>query len=128
MTEPTEEPDPTAATAAPTKSPSATKFLAILAVVLAVIGLGIWAIIYNSDDHQAIRACESWVRDQLKTPATAKFSDEHFTEAKYTFSGKAEVHGDLDAQNTYGATIRSVFACMMEKRNGDWVATDGYII
>lgn len=132
MTEP--EPDPRfealpPATPRQTRTPmSNTKVLVILGVVVALLGLGIWAIVYNSDDHQAIRACESWVRDQIRTPTTAKFSNEHFTEAKYSFSGKDEVHGDVDAQNAYGAMIRNVFACMMEKRNGDWVAVDGYLL
>lgn len=56
---------------------------------------------------QAQRACEDQVREQLKSPSSASFSN-----ITATGSGASwDVYGSVDAENAFGATIRSDFSC-----------------
>ena len=117
------EPEAPAATT-PAPNPKAARvYLGILAVIglLAIAGIPylIWV---NSDSHQAKKACEAYVKTQLKTPSTAKFSGEEY------FSTDHSVHGNVDAQNEFGASIRSLFSCSVSHVGGTWTVTDGYVI
>lgn len=130
MTEPAPEQvagDPTTATPKPPPQGSTGKAIGIMVVVVAAVAAIIFAIYYNSDDNQATRACEAWVRDQLKSPSSAKFSGEHFYDANASLSGQPAVYGKVDADNDFGASIRSSFKCDLQQVNGDWVVTDGYV-
>jgi hypothetical protein len=68
--------------------------------------------------NAAIAACESSVRDELKAPTTAKFSDERYTDSDPSW----RVTGAVDAENGFGAMIRNRFECTLT-RNGDSYAT-----
>ena len=57
----------------------------------------------GSTEAAAIAQCHTAVRSQLKAPATAKFGGEAFTAGK--------VVGYVDAQNGYGAQIRTRYVC-----------------
>jgi hypothetical protein len=59
----------------------------------------------------------------LVSPASAKFSEEHFFD-----TDDPEVAGAVDSQNGFGAMLRSRFACHLKKVNGDWTVTSGYVI
>jgi hypothetical protein len=122
MTEPAT--DPTAATPTPPVQGGTGKTIAMVLATLAVIAGVVFVVWYNSDDQQAKRACEAYLRDQvLRAPSTAEFSSEQFFN-----TDRPEVFGSLDAENGFGAMIRSQFSCSMEQRGGDWVVTDGYVI
>jgi len=57
---------------------------------------------------EARAMCETFVKRQLKAPATAKFSDESsakVSDVEYTAGGS------VDSQNSFGALLRSTFAC-----------------
>lgn len=55
----------------------------------------------------AQRVCHGFVKDRLKSPSTAKFSQD-----QTTGSGMAwEVQGAVDAQNSFGAALRSTYDC-----------------
>jgi hypothetical protein len=115
--------DPTAATPRPSPPINLGKTLAIIVATIAAIAGLVFVIWYNSDAQQATRACEAYLRDEvLRAPSTAKFSSEEFFD-----TDRPEVTGDVDAQNGFGAMLRSSFSCSMEKRAGDWVVTDGYV-
>lgn len=60
-------------------------------------------------DSEAWSCAMSIVKDSLKSPSTAKFCP--FTECRVTHLGNGEykVTGWVDAQNSYGATLRSNF-------------------
>jgi len=52
-------------------------------------------------------ACEQLVKDQLKSPSTAKFTGVYTQTSGSTFV----TTGSVDAQNSFGATIRADFRC-----------------
>lgn len=93
--------------------------LRVIAVLL--IGVAIWSQIYtpsidnsnNSDEDnsgQAYVYCEDWVTDRLKAPSTADFPT---LPLKATKEGndKYLVYSYVDAQNGFGAKIRTKFIC-----------------
>lgn len=52
--------------------------------------------------------CETFVKQQLKAPATAKFSQESPTMVSAT---EYTIGGSVDSQNSFGALLRATFAC-----------------
>ncbi len=52
--------------------------------------------------------CERAIKDRLKAPATAKFE---MTQAGRNDRGTYAVIGYVDAENSYGAMLRSVYGC-----------------
>lgn len=64
----------------------------------------------NGDDVGAYVACQQWVEEQLKAPSTAEFP----TTSSVDISNKGAqwtVNGYVDAQNGFGAMIRTDFTC-----------------
>ena len=60
----------------------------------------------NSGQYEAIAQCEARIENLLKAPATADF------ETSATGSGSTwTVSGSVDAENSFGALIRSTFQC-----------------
>ncbi|WP_142459659.1 hypothetical protein [Geodermatophilus aquaeductus] len=93
--------------------------------VLAVIGLVVAACVSNMNDDNkssgggrdeigAGVACEEFVKRQLRAPATADFPN--FQEYVVTGSGdQYTVQGYVDAQNGFGALIRSDWSCSIQR-------------
>lgn len=87
--------------------------IAVGVVVAIVIGLSIWGSYRNAhptdEDKQAESqvACEDVVKKNLKSPSTASFSNETATGT----DGQYTVTGDVDSQNSFGATVRAHFTC-----------------
>jgi hypothetical protein len=106
-------------------------YLSILGVgVAAVAGVVMWSMFSGDDSDDAPRApdkprefssfaaeiaCEDAVRDRLKSPSTADFPD---TTARKE-SGTFDVRGVVDSQNTFGATVRTVFGCTVTPIDAD---------
>lgn len=86
------------------------------AFVLLGVGLLVWGVVsaFDSDETapdpvtEIIDACRGAVTSQLRAPSTADFpGDEEFVknEAKYT------MRGSVDAENGFGAQIRTEWVC-----------------
>lgn len=123
------DPQPGATVPEPARSlaetPRATYWRAgILAAAILLLIIGIFVAMSPSNpDSPAIKACEAWVEDQLVAPATAKFSGE----SAYLTGTSPEVTGKVDAQNEFGALLRSTFSCDMSGSGNDWTVTDGFV-
>jgi hypothetical protein len=94
-------------------------------VVILVAALAIWLVAYRdqlvagmrglvdqmSPAKRATASCEGFVKERLKAPSTAKFSNEvtGVNGRLYT------VTGDVDAQNSFGAMLRSKYNCLVTK-------------
>lgn len=72
---------------------------------------------------EATRACqEQFIPAQLKAPATAQFSGATIT--KVTPSAVGDVYtisGSVDAQNSFGALIRSRWTCVLHWSEDHWI-------
>lgn len=58
------------------------------------------------DSYGAEEACKSWVKDKLKAPATADFAN-----INNSGDGPWSISGDVDAENGFGAKIRTSWFC-----------------
>lgn len=98
----------------------------VYAAVAALVGL-VALVVSRPASHTATpeelkadasRACQKqFIADRLKAPSTAKYSNVTVTES----TGHYTVMGSVDAQNSFGAPIRSGFVCTMHSAGGRWV-------
>lgn len=91
----------------------------LLAAVAVVLGLALrHGPAAPTGQQQAITACEDAVKSQLKAPATAKFSGETTSPSGSGF----HVEGSVDAENGFGALIRTPWECNAgPTANGSWL-------
>ena len=72
-----------------------------------------------SEGDQAAAACEEFVKSRLKAPSTASFSGVDAI-PEGTANGW-EASGSVDAENSFGASIRADFTCHMHTEGDEWV-------
>ncbi|MFT3871063.1 MAG: hypothetical protein QM714_00220 [Nocardioides sp.] len=102
------QPEPTA------KGGSGCLLWAVLLPVLLIGGCFAWASVAGDDGDAsgyAKVACRDWVKDRLKSPSSAKFSDEVVEPNGET---RYEVTGSVDSENSFGAMIRNRYRCLVE--------------
>lgn len=65
------------------------------------------------DDNStyALTACQSAVKERLRSPASAKFTDRHVTQRDPHDGNRYRVIGEVDSQNGFGAMLRSYWVC-----------------
>lgn len=121
-------PTPPAAPAEPADATAAGRgSLLVVLGIIALLAVALTAILthgFRTDKGDAKRACEASVTDQLKSPATAKFSGEIVTED----SGSYRVTGHVDSENGFGAMLRSHYSCTAHSSGGEWVTDDVSVI
>jgi len=73
-----------------------------------------------SDDtpskYEVQAVCEEWVKKQLKAPGTAKFSDHATSGGPISWT----VTGSVDAENSFGALLRSSWTCDIRLDGDTW--------
>lgn len=66
--------------------------------------------------------CREFVSNSLKAPSTAKFQDYNDFYASPNGPGYYRVEGYVDSQNSFGAMIRTNFACELKRSDsGQWL-------
>jgi hypothetical protein len=74
----------------------------------------------GSHDHVgAVNVCEQAVRQRLRSPSTARFPWLASERAVHLGDGRYRVSAFVDAQNAFGATVRTEFVCEAVWRTGD---------
>lgn len=75
------------------------------------------------DDIAAFVESQGFVKLTLKAPTTASFSSRGASRIKYLGDCKHEVLGYVDAQNSFGAMIRTEYDIVVQynKASGRWV-------
>lgn len=70
--------------------------------------------------RNAFEISKKEMKHQLKSPSTAKFASEFDDESKYQINDDESIiiRSYVDAQNTFGATVRTYFKCTVDK-NGN---------
>ncbi|HMI49267.1 MAG TPA: hypothetical protein VK481_11390 [Gemmatimonadaceae bacterium] len=87
-------------------------FLGLAALVNAAGGSGDTAATSSTRSYGAYQACKSSVTDRLKSPTSASFSS--FEDSAVTVTGsRYKVAGTVDAENSFGASIRMTFLCSL---------------
>lgn len=63
---------------------------------------------------------EEFIKDKLKAPGTAEFSDSSDTRVRYDETTDSyTVLGWVDAQNSFGAKLRTPYICTVRNTEGD---------
>jgi hypothetical protein len=96
---------------------------AVLVIAAAGLTVALWphAPAKPSRTEQATQVCEDQIRNQLKSPATAQFTN--VSAADRDWDG-IYLTGDVDAQNSFGAMLRTRWTCHAQLlSNGMWNAT-----
>lgn len=115
-------------------SNAALNLLMVVGGFIAVaIVLGLASVMFGADDPppatvppngtsiDAIDVCHQQVTDQLKAPATAQFQP---SESATNVGARWTVSGSVDAQNGFGALIRSDYVCIATyDGTGGWNVT-----
>lgn len=70
----------------------------------------------NGAPQDAESACETFVKQQLKSPSTAQFTVT--MHGQIVGDGLWAVVGTVDAQNSFGATIRNSYYCRVHHTTG----------
>lgn len=65
-----------------------------------------------------VTACQEATKRQLKSPASAKFSDETTSALSET---RMRVWGVVDAQNGFGAQLRERYTCEADRGDKMWL-------
>lgn len=67
--------------------------------------------------------CKTLVEDRLKSPSTAEFGDSASSELGKT-GARWEVTGVVDAENSFGGTVRMTYKCDLtyDEGTGTWEA------
>jgi hypothetical protein len=92
------------------------------------VGLGITNIAAtaraNKRNLAIFNVCESFTTDALKAPATAKFPEFNIRMLTEVDDGTYTVKSYVDAQNSFGALIRTDFVCHVKPVAESWVLLD----
>lgn len=62
------------------------------------------------------RVCKSHVLDRLKSPSTAEFGEVDVSTSGPPYS----VRGVVDAQNSFGASLRNSYSCVVTRGSSGW--------
>jgi len=124
------------AAAAPTAAP-AKKSGGCLKAILVVVGLFIALGVIGrfipksaeqtADDSRrgAYLICKQFVEQRLRSPKSAEFPNSSEAQVQPISDGDYEVHAHVDAQNAFGAMIRSTFDCTVKPLpDGKWRLID----
>lgn len=84
-----------------------------LGIILAILGVGSGDA--GPDEWGARDVCEQSVREQLRSPSSASFGGHETTQDGSEF----EVTGHVDAENAFGASIRTRWICTATHVEGD---------
>lgn len=101
------------------------KFFLAFVGALFVIGAAGTLWIFGGSDDEADRAaearavCEQWVRDELRSPSTASFSEVQIDGADPSWA----IAGVVDAENAFGGTVRSGWGCGIRYQDGQWTGS-----
>lgn len=104
----------------------------VLGILLGVAVVAVWLGAAVDDDtaagsrsqgnaYSAHAACAEFTRDRLKSPATADFPE--YDDRGVTISHAGDtwtVRSFVDAENSFGANIRTDFVCVVEARGDTW--------
>lgn len=77
------------------------------------------------DTIDAVYMCKQFVTDQLKSPSTADFQNMYDAKVEEVSSNVYQVVSYVDAQNSFGAMLRTTYFCKVEfVGNDQWKLLD----
>lgn len=103
-----------------------TQWRPLVAAVAAFALLGVGLYWWSGRDERAVKgACEEAISGELKAPASAVFAHTLTWEQS---PGSWLDNGTVDAENGFGAPIRSLFRCEVVNEGGGWSVKSSYAV
>ena len=107
------------------KKSSGCGCLIFLAIVIAFF---MWGAANHRESEQdpaldALVYSQFYVKQQLKAPSTAKFAGINESSVQKVNDNTYIVHSFVDAQNSFGAMIRTKYTATMERVDDKWFTT-----
>lgn len=96
--------------------------LGVLALVISLCNSGGGSEAPSPDDGDALSAyvvCQQFVEEQLRAPGTADYPQTYSEATTDLGGGRYRVNSFVDAENAFGALIRTRFVCTVEHVSGD---------
>ncbi len=90
------------------------------AIATAPVGRSSSASTAEGDKAMAYAMCQDFVKQRLKAPSTADFPWSYDDKVAELGGGRWQVRGYVDAQNGFGAQIRSNFVCTVVDGGESW--------
>lgn len=98
---------------------------AALVVTAAVAAAAVTAGRTGPGTDDLIQQCRNEVKSHLKAPATAQFTGEKITQLD---NNQSRVDGAVDAQNGFGALVRSHYTCTaVPYQNESWTVVEANV-
>jgi hypothetical protein len=92
---------------------------ALIIVTLLLVGPGASEAWAKGSKAGAWQVCTQFVKDRLKAPATSDFAEYRDEGTSVTKTGKTyTVLGYVDAENSFGANIRTDYTCKVRYKSG----------
>jgi hypothetical protein len=93
-----------------------------VAGILGTCGNGGTGIRTTVDEGEAVGAwvvCQQFVEDRLKAPSTAEFPGVYSDHTTSLGGGRFRVDASVDAENSFGAMLRTDFSCVVNYQGND---------
>lgn len=75
--------------------------------------------------YEADAICEEFVVDKLKAPGSATFADGRGPSAIQLGDGSYQVYSSVEAENSFGAKLKTSFACNVTRQpDGRWTLNE----
>jgi hypothetical protein len=92
---------------------------ALAVAIVLVVGPGAGEAWAKGSKSGAWNVCSQFVKDRLKAPASADFAEYRDEGTSVTKTGKTyTVIGYVDAENSFGANIRTNYVCTVRYQSG----------
>lgn len=100
--------------------------MTLLAIAIATSSSNVAVAYKYTKRHAAWDMCSEFVRDRLKAPKTADFAEYRDVGTSVIRSGRRfVVDGYVDAENSFGANLRTQYICTVQPVGGDrWQLLD----
>lgn len=74
----------------------------------------------TGDKIEALTMCQQFVKGRLRSPASADFPWAHAGRVTALGGGQYRIRSYVDAQNAFGAEVRTDFVCTVQRSSGRW--------
>lgn len=74
--------------------------------------------------YEIRRLCHGAISNQLKAPSSADYPEQGISVLAFTEKNQVVMSGPVDAQNSFGAKIRTNYMCILEGPQGGWKLKD----
>lgn len=81
----------------------------------------------SDDETMAVALCHNHIKDQLRSPATARFSDNYFRAVTEVDDDEYMIESWVESKNIFDTRLQFDYACHIKKDEDGWTLLDLFI-